>query len=83
MANDLSCAKILYPVRKPGACSRDEDKIRFGAKTGFRAPCERSRWKVEDLLTGFTAECAAGPAFSKISAVNFFQLEQGCKAKKS
>ncbi len=45
------------PVRSSasiGACSGDEDKIPFGANTGFKAPCEPSRWKVEDLLTGFT-----------------------------
>jgi hypothetical protein len=42
--------------RRPAACTGDEDKIPFGAHTGFKAPCERSRWKVEDLLTGFTAE---------------------------
>jgi hypothetical protein len=56
------------PVRSSasiGACSGDEprktygllrgeDKIPFGANTGFKAPCESSRWKVEDLLTGFT-----------------------------
>jgi hypothetical protein len=30
------------------------DKVPFGTNTGFNAPCEPSRWKVEDLLTGFT-----------------------------
>jgi hypothetical protein len=29
-------------------------KFFFGANTGFKAPCEPSRWKVEGLLTGFT-----------------------------
>jgi hypothetical protein len=28
----------------------------FGANTGFKAPCEPSRWKVENLLTGFTGK---------------------------
>jgi hypothetical protein len=26
----------------------------LGANTGFKVPCELSRWRVEDLLTGFT-----------------------------
>jgi len=42
------------PLESPAACSGDEDKIPFGANTGFKAPCEPSGWKVEDLLTGFT-----------------------------
>jgi hypothetical protein len=25
----------------------------FSARTGFNAPCEPTRWKVEDFLTGF------------------------------
>src|SRR4030042_872148 len=44
------------PVRSSasiGACNEDEDEIPFGANTGFKAPCEPSRWKVEYLLTGF------------------------------
>jgi len=44
---------VFTPLESPAACSGDEDKIPFGAKTGFKAPCEPSRWKVEDLLTGF------------------------------
>jgi hypothetical protein len=28
--------------------------IPFSANTGFKAPCEPSRQKVEDFLTGFT-----------------------------
>jgi integrase len=31
-----------------------EGKIPFKANTGFKALCEPSRWKVKDLLTGFT-----------------------------
>jgi hypothetical protein len=42
------------PLESPVACSGDGDKILFGANTGFKAPCEPSRWKVRDLLTGFT-----------------------------
>jgi hypothetical protein len=42
------------PLESPAACSGDEDKIPFGVSTGFKAPCESSHWKVEDLLTGFT-----------------------------
>jgi hypothetical protein len=44
---------VFTPLESPSACSGDEDKIPFGANTGFKAPCEPSRWKVEDLLTGF------------------------------
>ena len=53
------------PLESPAACSGDEprktsgllrgeDIIPFGANTGFKAPREPSRWKVRDLLTGFT-----------------------------
>jgi len=56
---------VFTPLESPAACSGDEDKIPFGANpvrdlslnganTGFKAPCEPSRWKVEDLLTGLT-----------------------------
>ena len=41
------------PLESPAACSGDEDEIPFGANTGFKAPCEPCRWKVEYLLTGF------------------------------
>jgi hypothetical protein len=46
--------KFFTPLESPAACSGDGDKIPFGANTGFKAPCEPSRWKVRDLLTGFT-----------------------------
>jgi hypothetical protein len=59
---------VFYPVRKnaPLLCSGDEprktsgllrgeDIIPFRANTGFNAPCEPPRWKVEDFLTGFTS----------------------------
>jgi len=39
---------------RPASRSEDGDKIPFRANTGFKAPCEPSRWKVEHLLTGFT-----------------------------
>jgi len=42
------------PLESPAACSGDGDRIPFGANTGFKAPREPSRWKVRDLLTGFT-----------------------------
>ena len=42
------------PLESPAACSGDEDVIPFRANTGFNAPCEPPRWKVEDFLTGFT-----------------------------
>jgi hypothetical protein len=42
------------PLESPAACSGDEDIIPFRANTGFNAPCEPPRWKVEDFLTGFT-----------------------------
>jgi len=45
---------IFTPLESPAACSGDEDKIPFGANTRFKAPCEPSRWKVEDFLTGLT-----------------------------
>ena len=48
------------PLESPAArgrvlstCNEAEDEIPFGANTGFKAPCEPSRWKVEYLLTGF------------------------------
>ena len=44
---------VFTPLESPDACNGYEDKIPFGANTGFKAPCEPSRWKVEDLLTGF------------------------------
>jgi len=43
----------VTPLESPAAYSGDEDEIPFGANTGFKALCEPSRWKVEDLLTGF------------------------------
>ena len=50
---------------RPASRSETGDKIPFGANpvrdlslnganTGFKAPCEPSRWKVEHLLMGFT-----------------------------
>src|SRR4030066_2594707 len=45
---------LFTPLESPAACSRDEDIIPFRANTGFNAPCEPPRWKVEDFLTGFT-----------------------------
>jgi hypothetical protein len=56
---------VFTPLESPAACSGDEDKIPFGANpvrdlslnganTGFKAPCEPSRWKVEHLLMGLT-----------------------------
>ena len=38
---------------KTSGLLRGEDRILLGANTGFKAPSEPSRWKVEDLLTGF------------------------------
>jgi len=46
--------KLFTPLESPAACSGDEDLIPFRANTGFNAPCEPPRWKVEDFLTGFT-----------------------------
>ena len=45
---------LFTPLESPAACSGDEDIIPFRANTGFNAPCEPPRWKVEDFLTGFT-----------------------------
>jgi hypothetical protein len=45
---------FFTPLESPAACSGDEDIIPFRANTGFNAPCEPPRWKVEDFLTGFT-----------------------------
>ena len=45
---------LFTPLESPAGCSGDEDKILFRANTGFKAPCEPTHWKVEDLLTGFT-----------------------------
>src|SRR4030066_2601324 len=45
---------LFTPLESPAACSRDEDIIPFRVNTGFNAPCEPPRWKVEDFLTGFT-----------------------------
>ena len=53
------------PLESPDACSGDEDKIPFGANTGFKAPCEPSRRKVEDLLTGFTGFPGIPEVFEK------------------
>jgi len=61
----LACLPFT-PLESPAACSGDEprktsgllrgeDIIPFRANTGFNAPCEPPRWKVEDFLTGFTA----------------------------
>jgi len=40
-------------LESPAVCNGDENEISFGANTGFKAPRETSRWKVEDFLTGF------------------------------
>ena len=40
----------------------------MGAKTGFNAPCESSRWRAKGLLTGFTPEKRVVPE-EKIEAV--------------
>jgi len=48
------CILPFTPLESPAACSGDEDIIPFRANTGFNAPCEPPRWKVEDFLTGFT-----------------------------
>ena len=45
---------LFTPLESPAGCSGDEDKILFRANTGFKAPCEPTHWKVENLLTGFT-----------------------------
>jgi hypothetical protein len=45
---------LFTPLESPVTCSGDEDIIPFIATTGFNAPCEPLRWKVEDFLTGFT-----------------------------
>ena len=45
---------VFTPLESPAACSGDENLIPFRANTGFNAPCEHPRWKVEDFLTGFT-----------------------------
>src|SRR4030067_3752225 len=61
----MSSIKRFTPLESPAACSGDEprktsgllrgeDIIPFRANTGFNAPCEHPRWKVEDFLTGFT-----------------------------
>ena len=49
----FNCQKFT-PLESPAACSGDEDIIPFRANTGFNAPCQPPRWKVEDFLTGFT-----------------------------
>ena len=41
--------------RKTYGLLRGEDIILFRANTGFNAPREPPRWKVEDFLTGFTS----------------------------
>ena len=65
----LACGILMSftPLESPAArgrvlstCSGDEDKIPFGANTGFKALCEPSRYRVEDFLTGFTASLRAG-----------------------
>jgi hypothetical protein len=48
--------RTFTPLESPAACSGDEDIILFRANTGFNAPCEPPRWKVEDFLTGFTLD---------------------------
>jgi hypothetical protein len=42
------------PLENPTVCSGDENKIPFRANTGVKALREPSRWKIKNLLTGFT-----------------------------
>ncbi len=44
--------------RKLSGLLRVEDWIPLGVNMGFKAPCERFRWKVEDFLTGFNEKKA-------------------------
>ena len=80
------CVKSPFtPLESPAACSGDEDLIPFRANTGFNAPCEPPRWKVEDFLTGFTLIVIPGltrnPVFlswlpaCKASSLEGFPLE--------
>ena len=42
------------PLETLAACSGDGDTIPFSGNTGFKTLCDPSRWKVGNLLTGFT-----------------------------
>jgi glutaredoxin len=63
------------PLGSFAACIRDGVKVPFGENMGFKAPCEPSRWKVGNLLMGFTRVLALFffvifllPASSAVSA---------------
>jgi hypothetical protein len=49
----LDLTVIIYPVRKPPLLALGMVVVPFSANTAFDAPCEPSRWKGEDFLTGF------------------------------
>ena len=43
--SSLEGQPLFTQLESPAACSGDKGKAPFVANTGFKAPCEPSRWK--------------------------------------